>query len=102
MADDLSASDAQSEDPTTRTYGEDALDAARAIIAAEQAEIKAGTFERSMRTLLQAVLAGAAVGGFHVYESGNHDPATIGWAAAQAAVTVVVTYLHAKVKPATK
>lgn len=102
MSDELTPNDVASGDESTRTYGEDALEAAREILEAEKAEIKAGTFERSMRTLGQSVLAGAAVAGFHAYEGGLHDPKAVAWVAAQAAVTVLVTYLHSKVQPAKK
>lgn len=98
MSDELTATDGTVEP----TVGEDALDAARAIIEAERAEIKAGTFERSMRTLGQAVLAGGAVAGFRAYEGGMHDVKGVLWVGAQAAVTVLVTYFHAKVAPAKK
>lgn len=105
MADDSTPTDtisAESENTTNPSVGEDALDAARAIIAAEVADARADVLARSLRTLAQSVVAGAAVAAVHVYEAGNHDWHTIGWAAAQAAVTVVVTFLHGKIQPATQ
>ncbi len=99
MSDELDPTDVVSE-PENNSVGEDALEAARAIIAAEKAEVKAGTFERSMRTLGQSVLAGAAVAGFHAYEGGMHDVKSVLWVAAQAGATVLITYLHSKAQPA--
>jgi len=100
MADDTTPTDTMSADDSEPSAGADALDAARAIIAAEVADAKADVLARSLRTLAQSVLAGAAVAGVHLYESGVHDWRAIGWAAAQAAATVVLTYLHGKAAPA--
>lgn len=81
------------------SVGEEAIDAARAIVAQELADARAHVWLRSKRTLAQSVAAGAAVAGFHVYEGGAHDWQSIAYAAGTAAVTALVSYFHNRVSP---
>lgn len=85
---------------TPVTVGAEAIDAARAIVEQEIADVRADRWLRSKRTLVQSALGAAAVAGFHAYSGGLHSWRDLAYAAGQAAATVVITYAHARIQPA--
>lgn len=73
---------------------------ALASVALESAQsARIDLTSRSLRTLLQAVIAAAVVAAVALVQSGVGDWRAIAWAGAQAALTVVVTFVHGKVSP---
>lgn len=85
---------------TPITIGTEAIDAARAIIEQEIADVRNDRWLRSKRTLVQAALGAAAVAGFHAYSGGLHSWQDVAYAGGQAAVTATVAYFHARIRPA--